>query len=204
MKFFAFTSFALLLGACASTPPVATPVVGTATRDAHGGYQVVSNGTTYEMLPTLNAPINNGTGVTLERFDTATMKAFGASDTNVTVAAGLGNSTYFAGISGTPSATVPTSGGATYTGLFGLTRGGTNYYAGINLIADFGANTLKGGAATGLLVDGTISGSSVTGTATFQGTDTGDLTGGFYGPAASRTVALTILGPNIAGIVVTN
>jgi len=205
MKFFASTSIALLLGACASTPtPVATPVVGAATRDASANYQVVTRGTPYDMPPVSGSPVANASGTDLERLRNATGAGFGASDANVTLAAGLLNGTYVAGISGTPSTGLPTSSSATYTGVWALAKSGVTINSSISLTADFVAGTLTGGLPAALLVDGRISGSSVTGTATLQGTDTGDIYGGFYGPAGSRTVALTILGPNMAGILVTN
>ena len=196
MKRFIIIGLAPLLGACATT----TSTSGVS-RDSAGGYYVVSGGTTYDIPAGI--PVNStGTTMDLSVAASSPVKGFGASTSSVTLAAGAQSGTFFTGIAGTPSTSLPAS-TATYTGLFGVLLNTNTRWAAIDLNADFGAGTLTGGSPISLVIDGRISGSSVSGTATYAGTDSGALSGGFYG-TGSPTVALTFLGANIAGMVIAN
>ncbi len=73
----------------------------------------------------------------------------------------------------------------------------------MNLTADLDAGTFAGSGSFGTTVAGTINGATVSGTIT-RFTTTGTLNGGFYGSAAAPTMAATITGTNLAGILVVN
>jgi hypothetical protein len=207
------------LAACSSTtatvgtPPTFTPSIsGTAQKDARGLYSVTQNGVTRTLgsghaiasrqIQYINAPASFS-----YVYDSAAVTAVGGMDRTAP-------NTNYAGISGTRSATVPTSGTGTYHGDFGVTyyNSVTNKpngtYGAFTTNVDFSAGTLSG-SGTGvnssqLTVSGTLQGAQFNGTANFSVTTfTGNgtnvpMTGGFYG--AGNTVAGIVQNADIAGV----
>lgn len=201
--FIALSAATALLGACASTAPA--PTSGSASLGLAGDYTVTQDGATYTFLAA-------DTPATVSAFGTILKKWSGAGGgptgyaavpgTGTVIAAGLENGTYFAGASGTLA--TPQTGTARYAGLYGVVVNGSATQGNLNLTADFGAGTLLDSSPL-IDVNGTISGSTITGTVTFGG-ETGTLAGGVYqGFAAGSTViAGAAVGANMAAVISAN
>lgn len=192
------------LGACSSTTtpePVSVPEVGTANLDATtGSYSVTVGGQT----TALGSPTSTVIGVGARNWNTADYSAYSYGDPSVTTIGGFNKTTNtpFAGISGSLGA-IPASSSAIYNGRIGLTAyypAATvkyrDYIRVLQLNVDFGAGTVSQ-AYNGVTIDGTISGSAFTGTATYDSSGAvAQMAGGFYG---TNTVAGAFSGPEFAG-----
>lgn len=186
-----------VLGACSTAPPAFAPAIsGTAQVDASNSYSVTQNGITKTLgLVDVSIVGTSFLGFTTTSlgvvYKTADVLAIAGKDI-----AGPSYTTY-AGISGTPSTTVPTTASGTYTGRFNVSfyRGGTlnqTYWSGgpFTTNVDFDTGTLTGSGTGGvngnLTVTGTLSGAYFNGTADFTalefaGATNVPMTGGFYG-----------------------
>jgi hypothetical protein len=198
------------LAACSSTTatPILTP--GSAAAAAGGNYTLTQDGVTR----TLPAPSGTA-GLGLNYWNLASVKGYKYENADVVAIAVMDRTTNdtFTGISGTAAASVPTSGSALYTGDFSATyyRGGTinlpwSASGGFSTLVNFGSGAVTGSGSgsysTNLSLDGTVSGTSITGTATFSGVDyTGEATvpmaGGFYG---AGTIAGVYQGNRLTGV----
>jgi hypothetical protein len=208
------------LAACSSTTSTPTPftpaISGTAQVDASGNISVTQNGAT-------RTPGTTGISIGGTPFYAFVSSSFGVAyhTADVTAVAGRDSATpnaTYAGISGTLSTTVPTTGFGTYTGDFNMSyhRGGTtnsNWWAhgAFTTYVDFNAGTLAGSgtgatgtgsAGSNLTVSGTLQGAQFNGSAYFTAPDfagaTGvPMTGGIYG---TNTVAGIIQNANVAGV----
>lgn len=200
MKPIAFTAIAALLGACSTTAPAPAP--NPASINGAGEYVVVQDGTTYTLQI---VPCIVHCGFSLDQIhvgSTGASTAYGFSNADVTVVGGLAGGTYITGLSGTQTSGLATSGTLNLSGKYGVNENGVRRPGDINLTADLAAGTLIGSTFSAT-VNGTINGAAISGTFTHGGS-TGTLNGGFYGPAAAPTVAATITGTNLAGILVVN
>ncbi len=192
-KNFSGLGIILALGACANAP--SPEAVGIAANNAAAGtYSVTMNGTTTD----LGVPTGSLIGG-LKYYDNASTYAALIQNSSALAIAGFSKTTGdpIAGISGT-TGTIPTTGTAVYNGfatmLFQATPGVfTSTTDVLALNVDYGAATIS--QAGTLAIDGTISGTSITGTATMSGY-TSPLVGGFYG---SNTVAGAFAGGNLTG-----
>ena len=199
MKPIALISMAALLGACSTTSPSSE----SASVNAAGEYIVVQDGTTHT-LETVSNATSNGVSIDLLRVGAAGAgTAYGFSNADVTAVGGQADGTFITGLSGTQTVGLPTSGTLDLTGRFGFYDGSAQESGEMNLTANFGAGTFAGSGTFGSSVSGTISGTNITGTFNRLGS-TGTLNGGFYGSAAAPTMAATITGANLAGILVVN
>ena len=194
------------LAACSTSTAPTTPVggassIGSASRDAFGAYQVVQGSVTTNIpLPPATGPTING--VQIDRWsDVGGVTAATYSDVNVVAVGGTDLGTYFAGITGTTTPALPTTGTASYTGRYSLVVSGGSFTANLNLTADFAAGTITDTSPT-IVVNGTITGGDVTGTVDYLG-QSGTLKGGFYNHAAGGVVG-AVLGTNIAGVIAAN
>jgi hypothetical protein len=217
------------LGACSSTtpaptvgtPPSFTPAIsGTAQKDASGNYFVTQNGVVRALGKDYGVPYFSGSALTSATNSAYFDVLYATAD--VFVVAGQTQAVQwnvFAGINGTLSTTVPTTGSATaYTGEFGViyTNGSTTPLAhgAFTTTVNFNAGTLTGTGTdtTGTLgslgaqltVNGNLQGAQFNGTATFtatglvgSGTNV-PVTGGFYG--AGNTVAGIVQNADITGV----
>jgi len=208
MKIVLLPALMATLAACSSsTTTTTTPttptgsVIGSASQGAGGAYQVVQGSVTTNIpAPTGTAPTLNG--VKLDRWsNVGGITAAGYTDVDVTAAGGVNNGTYFAGISGATSPTLPMTGTASYTGRYSLIVSGNSFSANLDLTADFAAGTLADSSPT-IVVNGTITGGNVAGTVDFLG-QSGTLKGGFYSGVTGGVVG-SVLGTNIAGVIVAN
>ena len=200
MKTIAFTAIAALLGACST--PTSTPTPDSAAMNAAGEYVVVQDGATYLLQKSAAA---FGFGVSFDTIrvgSSGNSTAYGFSNADVTAVGGLAGGTYITGLSGTQTSGLARAGTLNLNGLYGVNRNGTKEYGLISLTADLGAGTLIGSTPT-VNVNGTIFGATVNGTFDLNGAS-GNLKGGFYGPAAAPTMAATIKSASMAGILVVN
>lgn len=223
----AFVLTSVVLGACSSTStPVAfTPSIDqTASVDPSGSYSVtqvnVTAGGLTETVTKSLGPANATLSGTAFLAFTATSFGVAYKTADVLAIAGMDQAApraTYAGISGTPSTTVPTSGSGTYNGNFNMSyyRGGTTNstwwaHGAFTTTVDFNAGTLSGsgvGAAGGsagasLSVTGNLNGVHFNGTADFTAPDFAGatnvpMTGGFYG---ANTVAGILQNGEVAGV----
>ena len=228
MKPIALTAIAALLGACSSatstpplvvapvpfTPPVINPVSTQGSARVNGNQvTVVQYGKTFPIQITGGV---SGNGLALREGyvpPASPLRSSAYAKVNyITIsgtrrylliaAAGEYRGTYFAGLTGTKTTGMATSGTLNLTGMYGLNDNGTTASSLISLTADLAAGTLTGSTAN-VNVNATINGASVTGTLDHLG-HSSTLTGGFYGNAAAPTMASTFLGNNLAGVLVVN
>ena len=213
--FIALSTFTALLGACSSAPSQPTPG-SAAWISPDVDYSVTQDGVTH-VLPN-SAPRQTQTSTNFAS-DFTSLRVWASDRAGTTgfanlsgfaaavgeqstgagaIAAGLDNGTYFAGASGPLSSTVPVTGTANYTGVYGFVVNGIDQLGDIALTADFDAGTLVDTSA-GIDVNGTISGATIGGTVTVNG-ETGTLKGGIYNGFATTSVGGAAVGPNMAGI----
>lgn len=171
--------------------PAPVTTIGTAA-NSNGTYSVTQNNVT-TTLPVTNFTLNGqpawaGTqGFRANAYESANVLAIGGLD---------GNGDLFAGITGTLTNNLP-SGTANYSGRYSLTTAGqTITSAPLDLSADFTTGTIQDVGNNTIDVSGTISGSSISGTVTYNGSNS-TLSGGFYG---TNEVAGAFDGSNFAGI----
>lgn len=195
------------LGACAATTPTTTTptipagAIGTASANADGTYTITANSTTYEL-----GAGSVAAGNTL-RFPTPNF-ARGFSNADVTAIGGmLNDGTAYAGISGTASSSIPTGGTANYLSRFTIvypTASGAPIIGGTDgattVSVDFLAGTVTNASPT-LILSGTISGVTFSGTATCNYPGNGcaatvPMEGGFYG---TDGIAGVYAGTGLAG-----
>jgi hypothetical protein len=182
---------------------------------ANGSYSLTQNGVTRA----IGVKNGNFVGFSLGRTSNAAYSAVSYETADVFAVAGMDVATphaTFAGITGTPSTTVPSTGNATYTGEFGMEyRDASTEQLALGRFTttvNFNAGTLTGTGTDNTLtitdgaqltVNGTLHGAEFNGTATFTGyglTGTGTnvpVTGGFYG---ANTVAGIVQNSDIAGV----
>ena len=199
-----------ILGACSSTPPVAAPA---AVANADGTYSLTQNGVTRDIL----APVGTSGGTSLQywndlggnevgyMYESADVIAIAVMDTT-------SNET-FAGIAGTAASSVPTGGSGTYNGDFsavyfrnGVTNAPWLARGAFTTTINFGS-TVVTGSGTGnfssdLAISGTVSGTEISGNATFSATDysgaaTVPMNGGLY---TNGTVAGVYQGTAVTGV----
>ena len=199
MKIIAITPFVALLGACSTTPPPQD----SASVNTSGNYIVVQDGTTYTLQTVFNSTSNGVSVDSIRVGASGNETAFGFSNADVTAVGGQADGAYITGLSGTQTVGMASSGILNLSGKFGFNDNGSNETGITNLTADLGAGSFAGTGSFGTTVAGTINGATVSGTIT-RFTTTGTLNGGFYGSAAAPTMAATITGTNIAGILVVN
>ncbi len=225
MKPIAFTAIAALLGACSTTTPTTTaPTVasiGTAKYGIVGGtfggggflirgYTVTQNGVDHSLPLTASATTritHNGIHVTNWASGSGAVSGSAGPSSSVhTYAAGLDNGTYFAGISGFPNATIPTTGTASLTGLYAFVVNGVDQNGPLALTADFGSGTITD-TSPGITVNGNFFGAGVTGTVDIGG-ETSALKAGFFTKPVNVTypngyeLEGVALGNNMAGVIV--
>ena len=211
MKPVAFTAIAALLGACSTATTTAPTVdtIGTALYSVSGSatITVAQNGSNHALsvTPGFTHTAYNGLSVTTWPSTTFTTSGSGIVGSDHVFAAGLDNGTYFAGISGNPTAGVPSGGTASLTGLYAFVVNGADASGPLALTADFGNGTLTDTTA-GITVNGRIWGSGVTGTVDIGG-ETSALKAGFYTTPVSATYPHgyvldgVALGSNMAGVI---
>ncbi len=172
-------SVAALVGAC-STPAITS---------SGGDYTITQNGSSV----TTAGGVSNLTGG-LQSWNNPDVRAYVQDEADFTAVAAVDrtdSNKQFSVITGTAAASVPTSGVATYTGRYGVIRttaahGGTPWgWVGTQTSSvNFGTGAIVGsGGADGFAYNATISGTSISGTASFTGDGavTAPITGGFYG-----------------------
>ncbi len=190
------------ISACSSAP-LAT--VGAAT-GIGGVYLVTADGETVSTSGAASTLINN-----TQSWNPPDVRAYVYDGTDIIAAAIVdktdGNKTY-AGLTGIPAVGVPVLASATYTGGYALIRV-TEAHGGIpwgflgnqTSIVNFDTGKIVGaGGADGFSYSATISGDTISGTASFStdGAVTVPLTGGFYG---ASTLAGAFVGDTITGYV---
>lgn len=194
MKIIALIAFAALLSACSTVAP------NSVSSNALGEYTVVQDGTTYTFDGSGGIGQN---GITIRRLYLGTpgvKTGYAYSNADVEVAGGRVGGNNYAVLSGTQTTGMGTSGTLNLNGLYGLNDNGSFEITSINLTADLAAGTLTG-STPGTNVNGTITGATVSGTFDRNGASS-TFNGGFYGPAVAPTMAATITGTNLAGILV--
>ncbi len=196
--FITLSTFSVLLGACSSA---SGPAPGSAAFAAGtGDYTVTQNGATHTLSASaLRAGISHN-GVSLWQWASsgATPSGFARSTgDDASLAAGLDNGTYFAGISGTLSTRVAIGGSANYSGAYAFVVNGIDQHGPIALTANFDTGSIVD-TTTGIEVLATITGANINGTVSLGG-ETGTLKGGFYGVGSD--LAGAAIGANMAGII---
>lgn len=199
MKLVPLVAFTALLGACAST---STPTVGTVVYDpTPDTYTVTQGGTLYTLSPAGPRSLGTEGSMTFWNWGSSGTLTSGfafSAGSDYTVAAGLDNDTYFAGVSGTLSGAVPVGSTANLTGGYAFVVNGVDQTGTLAITADFGAGTIVDTSA-GIDLNGTISGGNISGTVIVGG-ETGNLDGGFYIRGAGYRLVGAAVGENMAGI----
>jgi len=202
--FISMPALTLMLGACASAPTPSTPISVTPGSAAFSTttleYTVTQGGATHVLSYTAaNTPVEGNT-MSYWASTGSGISGFATGNTlagNTSLAAGLDNGTYFAGISGTLTGVVLTSGVATYAGRYGFVVNGVDQHGPLALMANF-ATGIIADTTPGITVNGTISGANIGGDVTING-ETGTIKGGFYGFTGGYLAAVAV-GPNMAGV----
>ena len=199
MKAFSLLATTALLSACASTP---APTVGTAAVSGSPlDYTVTQGGTAHTLSASAPRAVESQGSMTYYNWSPSgtLTSGFAFSNTpNYIVAAGLDNGTYFAGVSGTVSTTLPVGGNASLTGGYAFVVNGADRTGTLTIMADFGAGTIADTSA-GIDVNGTISSGNISGTVIVGG-ETGSLDGGLYLNGAGYRLVGAAVGTNMAGI----
>jgi len=211
VKPIAFVSMVALLGACSTATPPAPTVssIGNVLFTAVGGdgLEVIQNDTNH-VLRTASISshlVHNGVNIPNWASGSGTISGSGLFADDHLFAAGLDNGTYFAGINGSPNASIPSTGTASLTGLYAFVVNGSDASGPLALTANFRSGTITDTTA-GISVNGTLWGNGITGTVDIDG-ETSALKAGFYTKPTGATypngyvVDGVALGANMAGVI---